>query len=405
MRKIDTHNFVRATRSTPREINRQIALNLVREHQPISRAELARRMQIGRGMITSIVTELIEEGSVYEGATADTPRGRRPRMLHVRTRDRLGIGVDVRFGRTFLMLGDFAGTQLALETFDTMLDPACLVGELSTRIRRLVETFGHHGGCEGIGLVVPGMVDRRTGRVLNAPQLGWRDVEIRGQLSEATGLPVYIENAPNACALSQMWLGHGSKAADNFIYVTVSEGVGTGIVANGAVIRGHTNSAGEFGHVPLDQEGPRCLCGSRGCWEAYTSNLATLTRYLGVELSPERCSDMLRRSGLTMGELIARARTGDEKAASAIRATGHYLGVGLAMIVNALNPARMFVAGEITEAWDLVEPSLRAAIGARALTAAAAATPIIPEQVGGYPRLRGALALVAAPHFAAPRVA
>ena len=119
MRKIDTRRFVRATRSTPRDINRQILLNLVRENQPISRADLARRMDIGRGMVTALVDELLGEEAIYEGATVDAPRGRKPKMLYVRTRDRLVVSVDVRFSRTYVMLGDFGGTPIALETFDT----------------------------------------------------------------------------------------------------------------------------------------------------------------------------------------------------------------------------------------------------------------------------------------------
>src|SRR3954471_8625165 len=110
MRKINTHSFVRATRTTPRDINRQILLNLVRERQPVSRADLARLMRIGRGMVTSLVAELIADGSIYEGPTVDAPRGRRPMMLCVRTKDRLAIAVDVRFSRTYIMLSDFAGT-------------------------------------------------------------------------------------------------------------------------------------------------------------------------------------------------------------------------------------------------------------------------------------------------------
>src|SRR5215213_9315585 len=135
MRKINTLSFVRATRSTPRDINRRIALNLVRDHQPISRADLARRMRIGRGVVTALVNELIGEGSIYEGAAVDAPRGRRPKMLYVRTRDRLAVAVDVRFSRTYIMLSDFGGTQIALEAFETIFDPMRLVAELALRIR------------------------------------------------------------------------------------------------------------------------------------------------------------------------------------------------------------------------------------------------------------------------------
>src|SRR5215212_11682604 len=168
MRKINTRSFIRATRSTPREINRQIVLNLVREHQPISRAELARRMRVGRGMVTSIVSELLTEGSIYEGTTVEAPRGRKPMMLHVRTHDRLVVAIDVRFSRTYLMLSDFNGTPIALETFDTVVEPKALVVLLAKRIARLLKTHDAFAKCNGIGLVIPGMVAQRTGRVLNA---------------------------------------------------------------------------------------------------------------------------------------------------------------------------------------------------------------------------------------------
>ena len=405
VRKIDTRDFRRATRTTSREINRRIVLNLVREHQPVSRADLARRMEIGRGVVTSIIQELIVEGTIYEGATGHAARGRRPTMLYVRTQDRLAIAVDIRFSRTFIMLSDFAGTQIALESFETIFDPTELVAELVERIARILATHGATGRCEGVGLVVPGMVDPDSGRVLNSPQLAWRDVDIRDAVADGVGLPVYIENAPMACALAQMWLGQRGNSGDNFVYVTISDGVGSGIVLNGQLIRGYSNSAGEFGHVPLDPNGPQCLCGARGCWEAYTSNQATISRYLGRELVPLREGAVHPPTTLTIEDLIARARSGDDRAVAAIEATGRYLGIGLGGIVNALNPSQVFVGGEITGAWDLIEQIVRKGLHERALTRAAAATPIIPEQLGGYPRLRGATALVAAPHFAAPRVA
>jgi predicted NBD/HSP70 family sugar kinase/ribosomal protein S25 len=405
VRKIDTRDFRRATRTTSREINRRIVLNLVRDHQPVSRADLARRMNIGRGVVTSIIQELIDAGTIYEGATGHAARGRRPTMLYVRTQDRLVIAVDVRFSRTFIMLSDFAGTQIALESFETIFAPQLLVAELVERVNRLIAAHGVNGRCEGLGLVVPGMVERISGRVLLAPQLGWRDVDIRSALAMGVGLPVYIENAPMACALAQMWLGQRGNSSDNFVYVTVSDGVGAGIVLNGQLIRGDSNSAGEFGHNLLDSDGPQCLCGARGCWEAYTSNQATLSRYLGRELIPMWGQSTRQAVPLTIEDLIARARGGDVRATSAIEATGHYLGIGIASIVNALNPSQVFVGGEITGAWDMIEGAVREEILQRALTRAASVTPVIPEQLGGYPRLRGATALVAAPHFAAPRVA
>ena len=406
MRKINTQSFVRATRATARDINRQILLNLVRDHQPVSRADLARHMQIGRGVVTSLVDELIRDRVIYESTTADAPRGRKPMMLHVRTHDRLAVAVDIRFSRTYLMLGDFAGTVIAVESFATILEPNALVDALASRITRLRNAHKSAGRCQGIGLVVPGMVDHETGRVLNAPQLGWRDVDVRDALTRRTGLEVHVDNASVACALAQLWLGErGKEAPRDFVYVTVGDGVGTGVVVNGEVMRGHDNTAGEFGHVPIDPRGPECLCGSRGCLESYTSNLATLSRYLGHEFSPTTTRTLLQESGLTIADVITRAKDGDRAAQRALEETARHLGSGLAVIINTLNPAQIFIGGEITEVFTHLVPIMRSVITERALTPRAAATPIVADPASLYPRLRGATALVAAPIFAAPQVA
>ncbi len=407
MRKINTRDFRVATRTTSRDINRRIALNVIREHQPISRADLARHLNITRGVVSTLVQELIAQGVIYEGATGETARGRKPTFLHIRTRDRLAVAVDVRFSKTNIMLCDFSGRQLALEAHDTIFDVTEFTRDLSTRIRRMLKTHGAKATCEGIGVVVPGMVDQRTGLILNAPALGWRGVDIRDKLAAATGLPVLIENSGRACSLAQLWLGRGDNTGPNsFVFINVSDGVGVGMVANGELVRGHDHIAGEFGHMPLNLDGPRCMCGASGCWEAYISNLATLSRYFGWDLSklsPKSLRDA-EQSSFTVLDLVARARGGDAKANAAIQATARFLGLGLGTIVNVINPDSIYVAGEITTAWDLIEDTVRHALAERALTESAARTPL-RVSVTESTRLRGAAALIAAPSFAAPRVA
>ncbi|HEX8431405.1 MAG TPA: ROK family transcriptional regulator [Longimicrobium sp.] len=406
MRKINPNKFQRATRSTPREINRKIVLNLVREHQPVSRAELARLMDVTRGTVTTLVNELLESGAIYEGAEAAAARGRRPTMLHVRTKDRLVVAIDVRFSRTHVLLCDLSGNQLAMETLPTVPDPAELTDQLAARVKTLLRTYGGVGECEGIGLVVPGMVDRRGGRILHSPALGWKNVDLREMLSRRAGLRVFIENAPIACALAHMWLNSdGTSSVDNFAYVTVSDGVGAGIVVDGQVLRGHSDTAGEYGHLPLNLDGPRCLCGLRGCLEAYTSNLATLGRYLGLDpaVLPDR--EKLRGAGLNMTDLITRARAGDARALRALEETARYLGIGLAGIITSLNPGRIYLDGEIVTAWDIIGKLVGDSARERTLTTAAAATPVVPISPGSLARLRGATALLVARQFAAPQVA
>ena len=406
MRKIDSKDFKVATRTTSREINRRIALNIIRENQPLSRADLARKMKITRGVAGTLVQELLDQRMIFEGSTGDAMRGRKPTFLHLRTHDRLVIAVDVRFSKTYLMLSDFAGQQLALEMFDTVFEIPKFIDDLAARINRMLVSQGAGKACEGVGIVVPGMVDLRTGTVLNAPTLGWRNVDIRDKIAEKLKMPVQIENAGRACALGHLWLEKANSAPQDFVYVNVSDGVGIGIIRNGEVIRGHNFIAGEFGHLPLNLDGPQCMCGAKGCWEAYVSNLATLARYFGRNLSNvDTNNNQMLRESFTVLDLMGRARGGDRKALTAIDETARYLGLGLASIINLINPDVIYLAGEIITAWDLIENNVRDAIAERALTDAAAKTRLRISTADQYPRLRGAAALLAAPTFAAPRIA
>lgn len=405
MRKINTERFKRATRGTPREVNRRILLNLIREHQPISRADLARRLKMSRGMVTSLVNELIEQGLVYQGATANAPRGRKPRLLHLQTRDRLVVGIDVRRRQTHLLLSDFGAREIALEAFRTPATLAGLVEALVSRVNRLIDAHRDLGACQGVGLVVPGLVDAETGVVLNAPTLGWKDIDIRGLLQERLPVPVSIERDAVACALAKIWSGRREEHPENFAYVTVSDGVGAGLVVNGQVVRGRQHAAGEFGHVPLNLDGPPCSCGNRGCWEAYTSNPATVARYMGRELLAPSQSPQAMDTDLDVEDVIARAYSGDASAMAALEATGRYLGIGIAAIINTLSPDEVIVGGEVTAAWDLVGPPLRTELQARVLTDAGAATILTPEPSDRDTRLRGAIVLLTGPAFAAPVIA
>ncbi len=404
MRRLDSGNIHRATRQTSRELNRQIVLALVQAHQPISRADVARRMQISRGMVTELVSALLSDGLIYEGARGAAVRGRRPTSLFIRTADRLVLSVDIRATQTFVGIGDFSGALLATEVFDTVLEPDVLADLIAARVSGLRDRYGHRGTCEGLGIVVPGMVDRHTQRVLRAPQLGWRDVDLLPMLADRTALRCAIENAPIACALAHMWFGEQTRAAasSSFVYVTVSDGVGTGIVFRGEVLRGAVGTAGEFGHVPLAPDGPRCSCGARGCLEAFVSNIATRHRYATIASGAD--DDHSTPTALVaIDEIIARANAGELAALTAVRETGNYLGLGLATIVNALNPALIIVGGEITGAWSVMDDAIRDALESRGLTHAATSTPIVPDRTP-MPRLRGAMALVAAPQWAIPDV-
>src|SRR6185436_13508563 len=404
MRKINTHDFKVARRGTSREINRQIALNLIRAHQPVSRADLARLMNVRRGVASLLVNELLSESLIFEGALGESVgRGRRPTFLYIDSRERCVVGVDIRASRTYILVTDLVGRQLGVvSSFQTNRDVDVLIPELARRIKQILTDYN---ACDGVGVAVPGMVEPTKGRVVHAPTLAWRDVNLRDPLAAALGIPVHIENSGKACALAQLWATRSDViASGNSVFVSVSDGVGVGIVVNGEVLRGRHNTAGEFGHVPLSIDGPKCSCGATGCWEAYVSNLATLSRYFGRDLSDPRPRDA-ETASFTVEDLIARARAGDAKALAAINSTARYLGLGLASIVNALDPARVYIGGEITTAWSLIEPIVRSALRERTLTDFGGTTEIHVVPAEDHPRLRGAVALVAAPAFAAPMVA
>lgn len=406
MRRIDPNNFRVATRGTPRQINRQIALNLIRARQPISRADLARLMQMRRGAVSLLVNELIEEGIIFEGATGETSRGRKPKFLFVDTRSRCAVAVDIRPTRTSFMVTDLVGRPLVeVTSFPTERDPKRFVAELAKRIRRVLSDHPELGDCAGVGIVVPGMVDRTGSRVLFAPRLGWHDLSLLGPLETAIGLPVSIENSGRACALAQLWATRsGGDTPDDFVFVSVSDGLGVGVMVRGELLRGQHNVAGEFGHMALSLDGPPCACGARGCFEAYVSNLATLSRYFGRNLE-EELPLPIESATLTIDDLIALAHSGDSNALGALQSTARYLGLGLASLVNAVDPARIYIGGEITAAWNLIEGTVRSSLKERTLRPVGRNVEIVVVPASDYPRLKGAAFLVAAPSFAAPIVA
>ncbi|MFT3744803.1 MAG: ROK family transcriptional regulator [Pyrinomonadaceae bacterium] len=408
MRKINPRDFKLATRGTSRGINKQIALTLIRTHQPVSRADLARLMDTNRANVTFLVNELLEEDLVREGAQSEEKvRGRKPTFLYLNSQNTCAVAVDVRVSRTYMMITDSIGRQLGdIVSFSTALEPDKFIESLGLEVRKALKKVAADATCSGIGLVIPGVLDRTYGVVLNAPTLRWRNVNLLQPLQrEFDGIEVHLENSGKACALSQVWTPSSDGPAHNdLVFVSVSDGVGVGVVFNGEVIRGKHNTAGEFGHVPLSIDGPKCSCGANGCWEAYISNPATLSRYFGRNITTRGPLD-LGVADFTIEDLIIRARGNDAKALTALNSTARYLGLGIASIINAIDPSRVYIGGEITEAWDIIETQVRDAIKERTLTADLGRISIAVVPASEHPRLRGAAALVTAPAFAAPKVA
>ena len=402
MRRISPTTFRIARRGTSREINRQIALNLIRSKQPVSRAELARLMGVRRGVVSRLVDELLEAGLVFEGAKGESPRGRKPMHLHIETRRQCVAAVDVSASRTAMMVTDLLGHPLLdVVEFPTRRRPALLVKDVASTLARVLAAHPDLGHCAGVGVSVSGLVDAE-GRLRFSPTLGWREVDLLEPLREATGLPVVIENSTKACVLGQVWAVRGDAPVDGPVaFVNVSDGVGVGIAVDGKLLRGAHNTAGELGHVPLNMYGPRCSCGQRGCWEAYVSKRAVIARYRGTDPSWPASEET---ASVTIEHILARARAGEARALETLRETAFFLSRGLATIVKTVDPQRIYLGGEITAAWDLLVPTVREGLREDDVIRETGETEILTVPLGEHPRLRGAAALIHTRAFAAPDV-
>jgi predicted NBD/HSP70 family sugar kinase len=404
MRKIDLTNFQVATSETARDINRRIVLNLIRNHQPISRADLARHSGLQRSTVSVITEKLIEEDWVREGASGHVPRGRRPRFLHL-NKERVGIiGVNIRPATTTIGLAGLDANFVAQESLPTARDPERFIADLAPRLRNLIEMRSEIS-CEGIGISLPGRVDLNSQRLVFAPNLGWGPIDLKTPLEKATGLQVELENAANACALAEFWFGPRREGVRNLVAVTVSEGIGTGLILNHQLARGSTGMAGEFGHITVVDEGLECKCGNRGCWEVYASNSAAIRYYAGSSSTARngKAASKLPAAAPVFDDILRLAEQGDQKAVDAINQVARYLGIGVALLATGLAPDVIVVVGEITRAWNRVGPIINEVVKSRCFTHAP--TRVVPTDPAGDPRLRGTIALVLQKHFGAPSVA
>lgn len=420
MRKIDLTSFQLASSETARQINRRIALNFIRRHEPLSRADLARHSGLQRSTVSAIVDQLIDEGWVVEGAVGQSLRGRRPRFLHLNV-EKLGIlAVDFRPEITTVGLAGVDARFLAKTSWPTPKDPAAFVAQL----KRTVTSFRRahpQMRVEGMGVGLPGRADR-AGRLVFAPNLGWGEVELRRMLELAIGVPVVLENDANACALAELWFGRHPEHVHNLLAVAISEGVGVGLLLNGQLVHGGDSRAGEFGHVCVDENGPVCGCGRRGCWERYASDSAA-EQYYAARLAKRRRA-IAASSGTAGGGTAAGAAAGGSKsgqrapaprfadllrlsakhdrlASETLERTARFIGIGLAGLITGLAPELIVVVGEVTSAWDRVGPIIADVVAQRALPHAL--TRIVPADRAAV--LRGAVALVVQEHFGAPSVA
>ncbi len=391
MRRIDLKRASAARSNTIRGINRQIVLNYVRERGPISRAEIAHETALQRSTVSLIVDELKAAGLVEE-LSGESTGGRPPILLSLRTADAVAIGVDLGVARTMVAASDLAGRVLDQEEFDTDADADKTIRHVVNSARKLIAK--NKGTIEGIGISLPGLVDPVSGSSF-MPHFKWRNLPIDSELRKALGLPVTVDNDANAAALAELWFGRPEvRAVRDFIMVLVEGGVGTGIVFDGQVYRGEGSAAGEFGHMTIGSGAPiACAAGSRKCWEAFASERAALARYAKLSRSSNG------KGNISFAQLADRALKGERTARVALKETGHYLGVGIANLIQGLAPQAVIVGGPIVRVWPLIAEDVKAAAQV-SICRGLPSTTIIDSTLGTQPTLMGALSLVLASKFA-----
>jgi predicted NBD/HSP70 family sugar kinase len=380
IRLIDLAELQLATSETARIINRDIVLELVRANQPISRADLARRSGLGRSTISQIVEQLIRENWVREGAMGSPPRGRRPTLVGL-NEDLVAIAVDIHPRQASVALVDLNGRLLSRWPVPLTSEPAASMRLILDCMQRM-RLSASRKSVEGIGISLPGRVNPVTQRLIFAPNLKWPDFDIKRMVETKMGLPVTMENDATACLLAELTFARMDGVRDA-VLVAVAEGIGTCVLTNGQLVPGNNGMAGEFGHVPIDPNGPRCGCGKKGCWEMYGSTRAALRYYR--DLRP-------KEPVTTFQELLNTAEEGDSAAAQALTMQAQGIGRGLRMIIAGLSPSTILIAGDVTSAWHRFGPVIeKEAID---LTLAGGPPAIRPALEGEIARLRGAAALV-----------
>jgi predicted NBD/HSP70 family sugar kinase len=389
IQRVDLTYSLLASSGVARDINRGVVLELIRKRQPVSRADLSRLSGLQPSTISSIVEQLLQEKWITEGAAVRRPRGRRPTLYSLNSGMAIIVS-DVLPSGTIVAAVDLNGRFLSRETLPLVRDPKRGTQALIAVMRRMMQSLPEYS-FEGIGISLPGRVDPATQRFIFAPNLPWHGFDLKREIEQSISLQVEMDNDANACMLSELWFGRMDGIRDA-VLVTISEGIGTAILANGQLVTGRSGLAGEFGHVPIDPNGPKCGCGRKGCWEMFASSRAAVDYYLTLEPKSLRPTIM---------ELLQLAEEGNPSALKALMYQAEQLGRGLRNIVTTLSPEVILLNGALTASWQRFGPVV---VREMAIDLLAGSPPRI--QVAGdaeLARLRGAAALVLQRHSGVSR--
>ncbi|WP_031131175.1 ROK family transcriptional regulator [Streptomyces sp. NRRL WC-3719] len=364
--------------------NLERVVRAVRMAGSLTQAEIARTTGLSAATVSNIVRELKDGGTVE--VTPTSAGGRRARSVSLSGDAGIVIGVD--FGHTHLRVavGNLAHQVLAEESEPLDVDASSAEGfdRAEQLVKRLIETTGiGPGKVIGVGLGVPGPIDVSSGTLGSTSILpGWSGINPGQELSRRLGVPVNVDNDANLGALGELVWGAGRGVRD-LAYIKVASGVGAGLVIDGQIYRGPGGTAGEIGHITLDESGPVCRCGNRGCLETFAA-----ARYVLPLLQPSHGPD------LTMERVVRLAREGDPGCRRVVADVGRHIGSGVANLCNLLNPSRVVLGGDLAEAGELVLAPIRESVSRYAIPSAARQLAVSPGALGGRAEVLGALALV-----------
>lgn len=285
-----------------------------------------------------------------------------------------------------MAVGNLAHQVLAEESepLDVDASSAYGFGRAEELVERLIEATGiGRQKVIGVGLGVPGPIDVVSGTLGSTSILpGWTGINPGEEMAGRLGVPVYVDNDANLGALGELVWGSGRGVKD-LAYIKVASGVGAGLVIEGQIYRGPGGTAGEIGHITLDESGPVCRCGNRGCMETFTA-----ARYVLPLLRSSHGRD------LTMERVVQLAREGDPGCRRVVADVGRHIGSGVANLCNLLNPSRVVLGGDLAEAGELVLAPIRESVSRYAIPSAARQLSVLPGALGGRAEVLGALALV-----------
>lgn len=377
LKMVDIHDI--------RNINQTLLLHLIRDKQPISRAEIAKITGLRAGTISSIVNRLIASRAIYEGAEGPSSGGRKPTYLYINGENAYVLAIDIGVHDTVYAVSDFGGRILMQKTLVTEGKAEFFLDKLATEIQETIRKSYSRVKFAAVGVSVPGLIRRDTGEVAVSPNLEWTNTPVKAILEEKLKLPVYVENDANAAAFSELWYGPLDEIrVKTLLYILVVDGLGTGLIIDGRLHVGSQIGLGGFGHMSIEPNGEVCSCGRRGCWETLASESATIARY--HRLMNNKNGSMTT----SITDLIGFANRGDEKALAALKATAEYLGEGIANLAHGLSPEIIVIGGNISVAWNLIAPIIKEKVKSRYLVPSVAKIDIRPASVN-RPGLFGAI--------------